>query len=131
MGMFSTLMNKIFRRDATAEHPYDAAPATPGRTSPGFGGRPAAAVATPVDVTAMLDKLAAENSEKLDWRHSIVDLMKLVGIDSGLTNRKELAAELKYPGDTNDSAKMNMWLHKEVMKRIAENGGNVPANLKD
>ena len=124
MGMFSKLMNKIFHRDAVAEHPYDAKPSTP-------GGGTAVPVATQVDVTSMLDKLAADNKEKLDWKNSIVDLMKLVGIDSSLTNRKELAAELNYTGDNNDSAAMNIWLHKEVMKRIAENGGNVPANLKD
>lgn len=133
MGMFSTLMNKIFHRGAEAEHPYDARPAA----RPGGGIKPATGLgAAPggvrqVDVTSILDKLAAASKEKLDWKHSIVDLMKLVGIDSSMANRKELAAELNYTGDTKDSAAMNMWLHKEVMKRIAENGGNVPANLKD
>ena len=124
MGMFSTLMNKIFNRDAVAERPYDAKPST-------SGGGTATAVITQVDVTTMLDKLATENKEKLEWRTSIVDLMKLVGIDSSLANRKELATELNYTGDKNDSATMNIWLHGEVMKRIAENGGIVPANLKD
>lgn len=84
-----------------------------------------------VDVTALLDDLAANNSEKLDWKKSIVDLLKLVGMDSSLASRKELAAELEYSGDTSDSAKMNIWLHKEVIKRIAANGGKVPANLLD
>ena len=82
-----------------------------------------------VDVTAILDGLAAKNPEKLDWRHSIVDLMKLVDIDSSLNARKELAKELNYSGDTNDSAAMNIWLHKQVIQKLAENGGKVPADL--
>jgi len=80
-------------------------------------------------VTAILDGLAAKNPEKLDWKRSIVDLMKLVGMDSSLAARKELATELNYPGDKSDSATMNIWLHKEVIKRIAENGGKVPQEL--
>jgi hypothetical protein len=83
----------------------------------------------PVDVTAILDKLTAANTQKLDWRHSIVDLMKLVGMDSSLGARRELAADLKYSGDTGDTATMNIWLHKEVMKKLAENGGKVPQEL--
>ena len=90
---------------------------------------PAAAPAQAVDVTAILDDLAAKSPEKLDWRKSIVDLMKLVGIDSSLAARKELAAELHYSGDEKDSATMNIWLHKEVIKKIAENGGKVPQEL--
>jgi hypothetical protein len=82
-----------------------------------------------VDVTAILDGLAAKNPEKLDWKRSIVDLMKLVGVDSSLAARKELATELHYPGDKSDSAAMNVWLHKEVIKKIAENGGKVPQEL--
>jgi len=70
--------------------------------------------------------LAAKNPEKLDWRKSIVDLMKLVGIDSSLSARKQLAAELHYSGDEKDSATINIWLHKEVINKIAENGGKVP-----
>ena len=73
--------------------------------------------------------MAAKNSEKLDWKHSIVDLMKLVGMDSSLAARKELATDLHYTGDKSDSASMNMWLHKEVLKKLAENGGKVPADL--
>jgi len=73
--------------------------------------------------------LAAKNPEKLDWRKSIVDLMKLVGIDSSLAARKQLATELNYSGDEKDSATMNIWLHKEVIKKIAENGGKVPQEL--
>jgi hypothetical protein len=79
----------------------------------------------------ILDAAVKKNGQKLDWRHSIVDLMKAVGMDASLTERKELAAELGYAGDTNDSAKMNMWLHKALMKRLSENGGKVPADLLD
>jgi len=73
--------------------------------------------------------MAKGNSQKLDWRHSIVDLMKLVGIDSSLNARKTLAQELHYTGDTNDSAAMNIWLHKQVMQKLGENGGKVPPDL--
>jgi hypothetical protein len=92
---------------------------------------PAAAPPSAVDVASVLDGLAKQNPEKLDWRRSIVDLMKLVGIDSSLSARKELARELNYQGDTSDSAKMNIWLHKEVIKKLAANGGKVPAALLD
>ena len=144
MGLFGKMMDKIFRGGATAEAPPDAY--KPGQSSesrvaaaqrqgvpvgqaiPGGG---ATATATQVDVEAVLNGMAAKHGEKLDWKHSIVDLMKLVGIESSLANRKELAQELKYSGDMNDSAKMNVWLHKEVMKKLAENGGKVPASLLD
>ncbi len=125
MGMFSDLMNKIFRHAAPAERPADAAvPTRP--STPGTAG---IAVAAPVDVAAILTKLASANREKLDWKSSIVDLMKLVGMDSSLGARKSLASELHYTGDTNDSASMNIWLHKEVMRKLADNGGKVPADL--
>lgn len=84
-----------------------------------------------MDVAAVLDGLAAKNSEKLDWKRSIVDLMKLVGMDSSLNSRKELADELKYTGDQSDSASMNIWLHRQVLKKLSENGGKVPAELLD
>lgn len=84
-----------------------------------------------VDVNAVLNGLASKNSEQLDWRKSIVDLMKLVGMDSSLSARKELATELGYSGDQNDSATMNVWLHKQVLQKLAENGGKVPQNLLD
>ena len=74
--------------------------------------------------------MASKNPQKLDWRHSIVDLMKLLGLDSGFQARKELAQELGYTGDTGDSAAMNMWLHKQVMQKLAENGGKVPDELR-
>lgn len=83
-----------------------------------------------VDVEAVLNGLAAKNREKLDWRRSIVDLMKLLDLDSTLAARKQLAKELNYTGDMNDSASMNIWLHKQVMKKLAENGGKVPADLR-
>ena len=114
-------------------------PAAPAGTS-GAGGSSGSAPsiapsgATPmsqVDVEAVLTKLASQNKEKLDWRKSIVDLMKLLGLDSSLSARKELAKELGYTGDTNDSASMNIWLHKQVMTKLAANGGKVPADLKD
>lgn len=83
------------------------------------------------DVVAKLEKLAADNPQKLNWRTSIVDLMKLLGMESSLAERKELATELGYKEDMGDSAKMNVWLHKQVLRRIAENGGNVPKDLLD
>ena len=83
-----------------------------------------------VDVEVVLTKLASEQKENLNWRQSIVDLMKLLKLDSSLTARKQLAQELSYTGDTNDSATMNIWLHSQVMKKLAENGGKVPASLK-
>lgn len=136
MGMFSDLMGKIFRHDANAERPRDAAPGggaprvNPLRTgAPGAPGTARGPGAATVDIAPILDKLAREQKEKLDWRHSIVDLMKLVGMDSSLSARKDLAADLHYTGDTKDSATMNMWLHKEVMRKLAENGGKVPPEL--
>jgi hypothetical protein len=106
---------------ASSSPPPAPAPAAP----------PPATPPKPVDVTAILDGLAAKNPEKLDWKKSIVDLMKLVGMDSSFAARKELAKELHYTGDPNDSAAMNIWLHKQVLTKIAENGGKVPAGLLD
>jgi hypothetical protein len=82
-----------------------------------------------VDVATVLTKLAEQNKEKLDWRRSIVDMMKLLNLDSSLAARKQLAQELHYTGDQNDSASMNVWLHKQVMQKLAENGGKVPPEL--
>jgi Domain of unknown function (DUF3597) len=143
MGMFSDLMNKIFRPSSAAASAQAApsAPSGPARSGPAATGQPtdaapgggaSGATAQPmraVDVAAILDAMASENKQKLDWRHSIVDLMKLVGMDSSLEARRELAADLNYAGDTKDTATMNMWLHKEVMKKLAENGGKVPPEL--
>ena len=83
-----------------------------------------------VDVEAVLSGMDKNAGQKLDWRHSIVDLMKLLNLDSSLSARKELAQELHYTGDTNDSASMNIWLHKQVIVKIVANGGKVPADLK-
>ena len=104
-------------------------------TSPADVARQATVVITMVpdspDVEAVLEGLAAKNPQKLNWRTSIVDLMKLVGMDSSLAERKELAQELGYTGNMNDTASMNIWLHKQVLRKLAENGGKVPANLLD
>ena len=99
----------------------------------GAAGAAAAASATiaEVDVKAVLDDMASKNSQKLNWKTSIVDLMKLLDLDSSLGERKALATELGYTGDMNDSASMNIWLHKQVMNKLAANGGKVPAELKD
>jgi hypothetical protein len=83
-----------------------------------------------VDVEAVLSDLQAKNQERLNWRTSIVDLMKLLGLDSSLASRKELAKELNYTGNMEDSAAMNMWLHKQVMRKLAENGGKLPEELR-
>jgi hypothetical protein len=124
MGLFANLLSKVFGQQtavaaAPSKSPGAPAPATPGATAP----------AATVDVTAILDDLASKNPEKLDWRKSIVDLMKLVGMDSSLASRKELAKDLNYTGDTDDSAAMNIWLHKVVIRKIADNGGKVPNEL--
>jgi len=115
-----------------AASPATAAPAAKPTASaaPAPSAAPAATPAAPVDVAAVLTSLAAKNNEKLDWRKSIVDLMKLLDLDSSLSARKQLAQELHYGGDTNDSAAMNVWLHKQVMTKLAENGGKVPAELR-
>ncbi|HET9524384.1 MAG TPA: DUF3597 domain-containing protein, partial [Terrimicrobiaceae bacterium] len=123
MGLFSNLLSKVFGQQAAAT---TAAATTPPSQAPGAATPPApggSASPAAVDVTAILDDLASKNPEKLDWRRSIVDMMKLVGMDSSLAARKELAKELDYTGDTSDSAKMNIWLHKAVIKKIADNGG--------
>ena len=125
MGLFSNLMSKIFSHAAPAGGSSSAG--TPAGAAPSTSA--AAAPAPVVDVAAILDGLAAKNPEKLDWKHSIVDLMKLVGMDSSFGARKELAKDLSYNGDMNDSASMNIWLHKEVLRKLSENGGKVPADL--
>ena len=116
---------------APASPPGAQTQSTPGTTQESQAPVAPATTAAPpvVDVTAILDDLAKKNPEKLDWRRSIVDLMKLVGMDSSFTARKQLAAELHYNGDPNDSASMNIWLHKAVLTKLAENGGKVPQEL--
>jgi 3-oxoacyl-ACP reductase-like protein len=138
MSVFESLKNKIFghRAAATAapaSPSASAAPSAPASTASSSASVSEAATApvSAVDVEAVLSTMAKDSSQKLDWRHSIVDLMKLTGIDSSMVNRRALATELGYTGDLNDSAPMNIWLHKEVMRKLAENGGSVPSNLTD
>ena len=133
MSILGSLMGKILGHSAReSEAKVNAArPAAPaGAAAPAPA--PAATAAPPVvDVQTVLETMAAGTKQTLDWQHSIVDLMKLVGIDSSLANRKALAQELGYTGDMNDSATMNVWLHKQVLQKLSENGGQVPANLLD
>ena len=157
MSVFGSILSKIFHHagapppEQTASAapvpaptadpgtvPADTAPATPAApAAPAAPTASSAAASAPsssppqtVDVAAVFEGLAAKNSQKLDWRHSIVDMMKLLDLDSSLSSRQELAKELHYTGDMSDSAKMNMWLHGEVMKQLAANGGKVPADLR-
>ncbi|PWF45995.1 DUF3597 domain-containing protein [Massilia glaciei] len=127
MGILANIFRKIFPSSKTAE----AAPApAPGSVNaPTQITRPAAI--SEVDVEAILNNMAASAGQPLNWRSSIVDLLKLLDLDSSLQSRKELAAELNYSGDTSDSASMNIWLHRQVMNKLAANGGKVPADLKD
>ena len=104
MSIFGSIMSAIFGKSAAAQN---------------------------VDVVQVLTARAAQKTEKLDWRRSIVDLMKVLDLDSSLSNRKELAQELGYKGELNGSAEMNIWLHKQVMQKLAANGGKVPAELAD
>src|SRR5262245_52528140 len=140
MSIFGNILSAIFHHSSSAAAAPSAAPAAAAPASPGAAPSPAptagptaapvAAPAASVDVTGIMDNLAAKSSEKLDWRRSIVDLMKLLNLDSSLAARKELAQELSYSGDMNDSASMNIWLHKQVMTKLAENGGKVPDELR-
>ena len=109
---------------AQASGTTNAAPSAPASTSSSVQPGPS------VDVAAVLDGLSGKTTEKLDWRHSIVDLMKLLSLDSSLAARKELANELHYDGDTSNSASMNIWLHKQIMAKLAANGGKLPEDLK-
>jgi hypothetical protein len=158
MSVFRSIMSRIFGRGAEAAPPGPgeagqlggqaaspvrippvAQPASPLEATAGPGAPapmpvqppPApVAAAAPVDVEAVLTGLAAGKGQRLDWRHSIVDLMKLLDLDSSLANRKELAEELGYAGPKDGSAEMNLWLHRAVMRRLAEHGGRVPEDLK-
>jgi hypothetical protein len=116
MSVFGSIMGAIFGHgSAQASASPTAAPSAPAQT---------------VDVAEIVDKAAAAKGEKLAWRTSIVDLMKALDLDSSITARKQLAAELKYTGNTNDSATMNVWLHKQIMTKLAANGGKLPADIK-
>jgi 3-oxoacyl-ACP reductase-like protein len=140
MGILSNIFHKIF----PSSHPAATSPAQ--TTAPAPAGQPApqqaqapqpqASTAAPaampeVDVEEILTTMQNQAGQQLNWRTSIVDLLKLLGLDSSLQARKDLAAELHYTGDTNDSATMNVWLHRQVMNKLAANGGKVPADLKD
>jgi len=133
MGLFGTIMEKLgFGSTAHAATTSPAAVSASAAPS-----APAAAPAAPkpaaisaVDVVGKLEGLAAKNTQKLNWKTSIVDLLKLLNLDSSITARKELATELGCPADKmGDSAQMNMWLHKTVLQKLAANGGNIPKEL--
>jgi hypothetical protein len=123
MSIFGKIMSAIFGSKVEAAAP-GTAPANGGSST--GGGAPAQSV----DVAPVLDKAVAAKGEKLEWRTSIVDLMKALDIDSSFSARKELAKELGYTGDSNDSASMNIWLHKQVMAKLAANGGKLPPEIK-
>jgi len=123
-------MSKIFGHGEAVQPAIPPVPTTPVVPTAGVGATAPAGTATAVvDVAVVLEGLAAKNPQKLNWRTSIVDLLKLVGMDSGLPQRKELAKELGYTGNMEDSASMNIWLHQKVLQKLAENGGRVPAEL--
>jgi uncharacterized protein DUF3597 len=131
MSILGEIVSAIFHRSAPpasatpggGRSPQSKPPASPQPTQPTAQG-------SQVDVAAIMDKLAAQSKEKLDWRKSIVDLMKLLNLDSSIGARKRLAEELHFTGNINDSASMNVWLHKQVMIKLVENGGKVPNELR-
>ena len=128
MGILGTIINKVFggKKEAAAAPASATAPAAEVVETIVTA---TSAVPADFDVSGYLNELRGQSKEKLDWTVSIVDLMKLVGMDSSLTARKELAKELGYGEDMKDSAKMNIWLHKQVMQQIAKHGGKLPAEL--
>lgn len=137
MSILGTIMAKVLGNAPAS--PVAAAPAAPSAQASGTASAaPSAPASTSssvqpgpsVDVAAVLDDLCGKTTEKLDWKHSIVDLMKLLSLDSSLAARKELANELHYDGDTSNSASMNIWLHKQIMAKLAANGGKLPEDLK-
>ena len=145
MSVFGKIMSGIFGHAAATPASGGAAPgatvpggaaastgssAAPSSTASSSAAPPSAAPARTVEVAPILDKAVAAHKEKLEWRTSIVDMMKALDIDSSLAARKELAKELGYTGDTNDSASMNVWLHKQVMAKLAANGGKLPPEIK-
>lgn len=148
MSIFSSILAKIFPGHHPAVATANTAPVSPAgapaaptamprpsavpaaTTVPAPSALPPAAALPPVDVEKILGDRSSAHGEKLNWRTSIVDPMKLLDLDSSLAARKTLAAELHYSGDMNDSASMNIWLHKQVMSKLAANGGKVPAELQ-
>ncbi|GHC64726.1 DUF3597 domain-containing protein [Limoniibacter endophyticus] len=142
MGIFDRIKGAIFGKAHAAPAPAEAGTSAAGTTTaaPAPSSAPSAAptsapsaapAGAPVDVEAILDAAVKAKGQKLNWRESIVDLMKALGMESSLAERKELADELGYTGDKSDSATMNIWLHKQLLKKLSENGGKVPANLLD
>ena len=128
MSIFGKIMGAIF-----GSHPAPAGGTASGSAPAGSAptaSAPSSAPAQTADVAAIVDKLVAAQNEKLEWRTSIVDLLKALDIDSSLAARKDLAKELGYSGDMNDSASMNVWLHKQVMSKLAANGGKLPPEIK-
>jgi len=129
MGILSDLFHKVFpaSHPANQTDPAAAQPsAAPGNAAP----MASEASHPPVDIDAVLSEMQSRNPQHLNWKTSIVDLMKLVGLDSSLASRKQLAQELHYTGNTDDSAAMNIWLHQQVMQKMAANGGKLPAGLQ-
>lgn len=131
MSIFGDIVNKLFHK-AKPDAPAPAAEPTPNPAAAQAAAPdtpPAPAPLADVDVAAVMDQLVAQSGQTLNWRTSIVDTMKALGVDSSLEHRKQLAQELKYSGDMNDSASMNVWLHRQVMAALAANGGKLPADL--
>lgn len=148
MGILGNIFHKIFpsshpavaQANAPTATPSASPPAnntatssstTPSASSPNAAPTAATQSMPEVDVEQVLNGMAQSSGQQLNWRTSIVDLLKLLGLDGSLQARKELASELHYSGDPNDSASMNIWLHRQVMNKLAANGGKVPADLKD
>lgn len=137
MGFFDKIKNAIWGQAHAEIVPTTTSPETaaaqsiPSDAAPLPASSSSVASSQPVDVAAILDAAVKASGQKLDWKHSIVDLLKALNIDSSISARKELAHELGYTGDTADSATMNIWLHKAVVKKLSENGGKLPAELLD
>lgn len=130
MSIFGTIWEKISGHHvAPATAAPKSAPASAAAPAPSAPAATPTATAAPVDVEAIMTDLERKSGHKSNWRESIVDLMSLLGMDNSLAQRRELAKELGYTGDTNDTATMNVWLHKQVMQGLAKNGGKVPANM--
>jgi hypothetical protein len=132
MSIFDSIKNAIFGKAEAAETPAGTAPTASSPAAPSAPAStpaPGAAPSSPVDVAAVMEAAVKAKGQKLNWRTSIVDTMKALDLDSSFSARKELAKELGYTGDTGDSATMNIWLHKALMKKLAENGGKVPSDL--
>jgi hypothetical protein len=130
MSIFGKIMGAIFGSKAAAAPASGGTAPSPGASAGSSASAAGSAPAQSVDVAAILDKAVAAKKEKLQWRTSIVDLMKALDVDSSFAARKELATELGYTGDSNDSASMNIWLHKQMMAKLAANGGKLPSDIK-